>query len=160
MKIEDFLNDFDEHNKRIEDAKIKKQYAEDEKRMENEKYLSDFNEYYENQIVQEIKEIGKKLADKFELNSPEEPISAQRAHFYKIELIPNFKHYVEKVEVEIIAEGERRLITLSGRAYGPDNKNQNSDGLHRFQDELEAFQKIELESEITAILNKIFLPKK
>ena len=160
MSIENFLNSFDEYNKQIEDAKIKKQNAEAEKKMQNEQYLTDFQEYYSEIIIPIFKEIEGKLADKFELNIPTEPISAQRASFYKIELTPNFKNYVEKVVVEIIAEGERRLITLSGRAYGPDNKSLGIDGLHRFQDELELFKETDLENEVTEILNKTFIRKK
>ena len=160
MSIENFLNDFDEQNKRIKEAKEKKQYEEAEKQMNNEQYLSDFQEYYEQQIISELKEIQKKLAAKFEMEIPAEPISAQRAYFYKIKLIPNFEHYVEKVEVEIIAEGERRLITLSGRAFGPEEKNIDYDGLHRFQDSLEKYKGLDLENEVTEILNKIFLRKK
>lgn len=160
MSIENFLKNFNEHNNRIEDAKVKKEYAESVKQMENEQYLTDFQEYYSEIITPIFNEIKKKLADKFELNIPTEPIFAQRAYFYKIELIPTFKNYVEKIVVEIIAEGERRLITLSGRVFGPDDKSIGIDGLHRFQDELEAFKETDLENEVTEILNNTFLQKK
>jgi hypothetical protein len=160
MSIENFLNNFDEHNKQIEDAKVKKESAESKKKMENEQYLIDFQEYYSRIITTIFKEIEEKLADKFEMNIPTEPILSQGSYFYKIELTPNFKNYVEKVVVEIISEGERRLITLSGRAYGPDDKNLGIDGLHRFQGELKEFKETDLENEVTEILNKTFVRKK
>lgn len=159
MKIENFLNDFDEHNKRSAEAKIKEQNAKDKQKMENEKYLSDFDEYYVNTIIPKIKQIETKIKDKFQVNFPNEPDLSQRSYFYKIELTPNFTNYVEKVQFEIIVEGERRLITFSGSAYGSDEKNLNIKGLNRFQDEIEEFKKVDLENEVSEILNKIFLLK-
>jgi len=159
MGIEDFLNDFDEQAKRRSDAKKREEEAREKQKAENEKYLADFQEYYTNIVIPQLKLIGEKLSAKFDFTYDEEPHSAQRAFFYKTQLVPKFEHFIEKIEVQIIAEGERRLITLSGNAYGKDNRSLDRDGLHRFQDVFEAFQRIDLENEITEILNKLFLNK-
>lgn len=99
------------------------------------------------------------MINKFDINYNSQPKSAQGTNFYKTDLSPKFEHYIKKIEIQIIAESGRRLITLSGNAYGPENKNLDIDGLHRFQDTAEIFRNINLENEITEILNKIFLKK-
>ena len=159
MGVEDFLNDLDEQSKRRKEAKQREEAAKGKLKEENEKYLSDFQEYYEIKVIPELIKIGDKLNSKFELTYENEPNSAQGSYFYKTLLIPKFEHFIKKIDIQIIAEGNRRLITLSGTAYDSENKTLNRDGLVRFQDVFEAFQSIDLENEITAILNRLFLKK-
>jgi len=159
MDIENFLNEFDENNKRITVAKLREQEAKEKQQADDLKYIADFQEHYENNIIPELEQIKIKLKDKFNLNYNDKPQSSQSSYFYTTELIPNFEHFIERIDIKIIAEGSRRLISLSGKAFGPDGKYLSNDGLHRYQDVMDAFKKINLENEITEILNKIFLKK-
>jgi len=159
MSIENFLSDFEEQSEKRAEAKKREQEAQEKQTTENEKYLANFQEYYTASVIPKLKIIGEKLSSKFDLTYSDEPNSAQGSFFYKTQLTPKFEHYIKKIEFLIIAEGERRLITLSGNAYGADNRSLERDGLNRFQDVMEAFQRIDLENEITEILNKLFLKK-
>jgi len=157
MSIEKFLSDFDEHNKRKSDAKTREALAKEKQKADDENYLAEFKEYYENVVVPELKAIDKKLGDRFHLNYSDSPEMLQaNSYFSKIQIVPNFEHFITEINVQISAEGGRRLVTLSGT---PSSKNGRSstDGTLSFQDVMEAFKKINLEEEISKILEKSFV---
>lgn len=161
MSIENFLSDFDEQNKRNKQTKLREEKDKEIQKASNKKYLTDFQEYYRTNLIPELKQIQEKLEDKFSLNYKNKPDTSLGIYSYTTELTPKFKHNVKRIdiEIEIIAEEKRRRITLSGRAFGVANRIIKIDEQRRLQNFIEAPKKIDLEIEITNILNKIFLTK-
>lgn len=57
MGIENFLNDFDEQSKKRQEEKSQEEAKKEKQKLDDEKYLADFQGYYENNIIPELKKI-------------------------------------------------------------------------------------------------------
>lgn len=160
MSIEHFLNNFDKQNedsanRKTETVEAKKKAEEAEKA-----YLAGYKLYFNNSVATEIQAIGKKLVDKFDLEYNEPTIMQSNTYLSTVSLIPKFEHYVKKVEIQFTCEGGRKLITISGRGRGENEKEQAmGDGVLTFQDNFETFAGLNLENEFTKILEKLFIKK-
>jgi len=157
MSIDKFLNDLDKKNqeqaeklKGIEDAILKKEIDEKE-------FLARFSSIYDERIVNEFNEISTKLKEKFIVNY--ERITREQKPDVKegkIDISPKFESKIKTVTIIVIAEADRRLITITGKAI-----DQNPKGLEEsivtFQDTLDKFLEIHIEDEISKILSKYFI---
>jgi hypothetical protein len=157
MSIEQFLNDLDkksqEHAKKlkgIEDAILKKEVEEKE-------FLVRFSSIYAEKIVKDFNEISTKLKEKFivdydRITREQQPDVKEG----KIDISPKFESKIKTLAIVITAEANRRLITITGKAF-----DQNPKGIQEsivtFQDTLDKFLEIYIEDEISKILAKYFI---
>jgi hypothetical protein len=157
MSIEQFLNDLEkksqEHAKKlkgIEDAILKKEAEEKE-------FLARFGSIYAERIIKDFNEISTKLKEKFivdydRITREQQPDVKEG----KIDISPKFESKIKTLTIVITAEANRRLITITGKAF-----DQNPKGIHEsivtFQDTLDKFLKIYIEDEISKILAKYFI---
>jgi hypothetical protein len=157
MSIEQFLNDLDkksqEHAKKlkgIEDAIRKKEVEEKE-------FLVRFSSIYAERIVKDFNEISTKLKEKFivdydRITREQQPDVKEG----KIDISPKFESEIKILTIVITAEANRRLITITGKAF-----DQNPKGIQEsivtFQDTLDKFFEIYIEDEISKILAKYFI---
>ncbi len=157
MSIEQFLNDLDKKNqehakklKGMEEAILKKEIEEKE-------FLVRFSSIYAERIVKDFNEISTKLKEKFIVDY--ESITREQQPGVKggkIDISPKFESKIKTVTIIVIAEANRRLITITGKAF-----NQNPKGIEEsivtFQDTLDKFLEIHIEDEISKILAKYFI---
>jgi len=157
MSIDKFLNDLDKKNqehakkvKGIEDAILKKEIEEKE-------FLVRFSSIYAERIVKDFNEISIKLKEKFIVDY--ERITREQQPDVKegkIDISPKFERKIKTVTITVIAEANRRLITITGKAF-----EQNPKGIEEsivtFQDTLDNFLEINIEDEISKILSKYFI---
>ena len=81
MSIENFLSNFDKQN---EDAANRKLQAEEEKKQAEEaeiNYLENYKQFFDNNVVPQIHNIGKKLVEKFDLEYTEATIMQKNNYF-------------------------------------------------------------------------------
>lgn len=157
MSIDKFLNDLDKKNqehaeklKGIEEAILKKEIDEKE-------FLARFSSIYAERIVKDFNGISTKLKEKFIVDY--ERITREQQPDVKegkIDISPKFESKIKTVTITVIAEANRRLITITGKAF-----DQNPRGIEEsivtFQDTLDRFLEIYIEDEISKILAKYFI---
>lgn len=159
MSIENFLNDFEKQKQEAEERK--KQILEaKEKEIEKDKiFLENYANYYNESLKPEFENIGRKLDGKFALKFDESPSISQGKHYFsKIIITPKFDHYVKKIIISLTAESGRELITLTGQ-YENEKGDQHGDGIFGVQESIPNFKKLNIEDQISKILEKIFIKK-
>ena len=157
MSIDKFLNDLDKKNqeqaeklKGIEEAILKKEIDEKE-------FLARFSSIYAGRIVKEFNEISTKLKEKFIVDY--ERITREQQPDVKegkIDISPKFESKIKTVTINVIAEANRRLITITGKAIDQNPKG-IGESIVTFQDTLDKFLEIHIEDEISKILSKYFI---
>ena len=159
MSIENFLNNFEKQGDESKE-KAKLILEAKEKEVAKEKaFLEDYKSYYDATLKSEFEKCAEKLESKFELEFDDEPTISQGKHYYsKINIVPKFEHYVKKVIISFTAESGRELITMSGQ-YENEKGQQPGDGIYGFQEDVPKFKQLNIEEEISKILEKVFIKK-
>jgi len=157
MSIEQFLNDLDKKNqdhakklKGMEEAILKKEIEEKE-------FLVRFSSIYAERIVKDFNEISTKLKEKFIVDY--ERITREQQPDVKegkIAISPKFESKIKTVTIVVIAEANRRLITITGKAFDQ-NPKEIEESIVTFQDTLDKFLEICIGDEISKILAKYFI---
>lgn len=158
MSLDKFLNDFEnqgnvaaERRKLAEEAKLKLEN-------ENTEYLEKFKVFYNETLVPQFDNFAEKLDEKFDL-SYEEPVIIQvNNYFAKVTLKPLFIHAIKEVTINFSVEGGRKLVSLSGHSKNAKG-DEIGDGIHVFQNTFEVFEQLNIEDQISEILDKIFIRK-
>ena len=164
MSLDDFLNDV--HQQEEEMGKRSAEGQLEAARMENERkiYLDSFAKDYEERVVPLIDEFKAKLASKFELEYTPE-ISSQlyeRTLFAEVKITPKFKNRILRVVINIAAESERKLISVSDRVITETipGKEDDRQGNLTFQENMDIYLNTDLESLFEKSLRRNFTPGK
>lgn len=159
MSIENFLNDFEKQKQEVDERRKQLLEAKDKEADKEKAFLENYAIYYDETLKAEFENVGKKLDGKFALEFDDKPtISQGKNYFSKVIITPKFDHYVKKVVISLTVESGRELITLSGN-YENEKGNQSGDGIFGVQESVPNFKKLNIEDEISKILQKIFIKK-
>jgi hypothetical protein len=159
MSIDNFLNDLD---KQGEEFKKKQKIAEDarlKRETEDSAFIQEFNSHYSREVTKIFKTLKEKLKERFVFVYDRTTASQQINVFAAvIQISPKFDTTIKTITVTIIGEAGRRLITISGNAIDVRN-NEFKDGIVPFQDSFDKFKELDLDNEISKVLQKYFLNK-
>lgn len=159
MSIERFLQDFEGQKNRREKDYPAYLNSKEEQEAQRQKFLLEFHQFYIEQIFPDLKNISGKLEPKFSLSFEEEPVSSLGFNIYLLQVIPNSKHFIKRLEIEIRADSREKVVSISGVSFGEDDKRLRNKKPSRFSQENGEIKDIEIENEIVSLLDHFFLVK-
>lgn len=158
MSIDQFLNDFENQGSR---AMRDKKFAENarlKEQGEDAEYLERFRLFYIEKLIPQFNEMKQDLVGKFNLYYNEPTIAQRNNYFANVTIIPSFSHTNKEIIIRFTAEGTRKLISISGNAKDAKGV-EIGDDVFIFQDTIEAFEQLNIQDQISEILNKLFIRK-
>jgi len=158
MSIENFLNDFDNQNDKLKADKEKKELELKLKIESQENFIKTYKTYFEQVLKNQLESIANKLSEKFSYQIIEPADFQGNNCLTELILESKFDHHIKIVKINFTTEGDRKLISLGANTEANHGKILG-ERHHSFQGNLDAFEKLNLEDEISKILNKIFIRK-
>jgi len=158
MNIENFLNDFDNQNDNLKAEKEKRELEQKLKIESQEKFIKTYKNYFNENLKKELESIAEKLQQKFSYEILEPKDFQGNNCITEIILKSKFEHHIKRIIFQITTEGDRKLISFGADTQTAHGK-RIGDHYHSFQSNLAEFERLNLEDEISKILNKIFIRK-
>lgn len=159
MSIDKFLNDLDKQGEELEKQQKLAEEKRQKKTQEDAAYLSEFSAYYVNVVSKILRTIQNKLQSKFDFVYDRTMALQQHdANFASIHISPKFDTNIKTVTITFVVEAGRRLVSISTKATDVRN-NEIRKVTGTFQDTFDKFKMLDLDYEISKILEQVFLMK-